>query len=237
MGIFDFFRKTKKKQPLSKPRANLTITQEMVSTFLNADTVEKAKGIISKRGAKVPIDSENISFRLIGAKDGNVNFEVMIKNELGLYFKPIGFFTNENEFTAYIVKEFEKDFEYLKDYLKIDLPVKPLSIQENGYIAVASKEVFQLVQNLFNSPEYDEFALVLNRNRQYEEIIYNGLTISIKTSMMGSLEANIEGDDAELMEDSLLAMFQNDEGISLHTTEEVFYDMKNKELLTGFQTN
>ena len=87
---------------------------------------------------------------------------------------------------------------------------------------------------MFKSPKYVKFAPPTIENMQFEKIYSNGLIISIRSSMMGALETNIEGDEAEEMDDTLLIMYQNNNGISLHTSDSEFYDMQNKGLLTAF---
>jgi hypothetical protein len=215
-------------------KQNLTMTQEMTLLLFNSTTIEKAKNIIGKIGSKVAIDSYGMNFRLFTANDGNVNLELLAQNDIGMYFKPIGFYNNTNRgFSVTVLKEFEEDYKSLKDSINNSILVNFLTIKENAFIAAASKDVLSIVIKMFKSPKYVKFAPPTIGNMQIEKIFSNGLIISISSSMMGSLETNLEGNEAEEIDDTLLIMYQNNDGISLHTTDREFYDMQSKGLLTA----
>jgi hypothetical protein len=215
-------------------KQNLTMTQEMTLLLFNSTTIEKAKNIIGKIGSKVAIDSYGMNFRLFTANDGNVNLELLAQNDIGMYFKPIGFYNNTNRgFAVTVLKEFEEDYKSLKDSINNSILVNFLTIKENAFIAAASKDVLSIVIKMFKSPKYVKFAPPTIGNMQIEKIFSNGLIISISSSMMGSLETNLEGNEAEEIDDTLLIMYQNNDGISLHTTDREFYDMQSKGLLTA----
>lgn len=67
----------------------MTPTQEMVSVLFGKDTLDKAKTQFKSGAEKTPIDSRDMSFRLFKTKYGNINLEMLCRDNSGMYFKPI----------------------------------------------------------------------------------------------------------------------------------------------------
>lgn len=235
MGLFDFFKKNKSEPASEEKFENLSITQEMLIILFDYDTLQSAKNQIGNKGKIFPIDKNSMNFRLFTSDDGNVNLELLAQNQIGMYFKPIGFFDNKSgEITITILKEFESDYEKLKSKIKSTISVNFLTLKENAFIAAASSDIVSIVKSMFNSPKYER-GMPSIENMQFQKTNINGLTISVSSSMMGALETNLEDDDYEL-DDSLLVMYQNNNGISLHSTDSEFNEMQSKSLLSAFKT-
>lgn len=236
MKLFNFFKNNKTKRAPEEKFENLSMTQEMLTCLFDSNTLKAAKNQMGNKGKISPIDKNNMNFRLFTADDGNVNLELLAQNQMGMYFKPIGFFDNKNgEITVTILKEFESDYEKLKSKIKSSISVNILTLKENAFIAAASSDIVSIVKNMINSPKYERDMPLSTENMQFQKANINGLTISVRSSMMGALETNLEDNDYEL-EDSLLVMYQNINGISLHSTDSEFNEMQSKSLLSAFKT-
>ena len=243
MGLFDFFKKQTKsdnkpieKQPRIKEKINdLDILGEMLLVLFDKNTIKKVKEQLISKNEKIPIDSHNMNFRLLLSKNGNINLELLAQNDLGMYFKPIGFYEIQNKtLTITILKEFEDSYEKHKNSFENDLKVNYLTLKENSFISAGSNDVVSIIMKMFKSPKYDKHLPPSIENFQSENIISNGLKIDVRTSMMGALETNLNDDNYEL-EDNLLIMYQNNNGISLHSVDTEYNDMVAKELLSAFK--
>lgn len=217
----------------------MEILKEMTQVLFQLDTINKAKNQFQTKTQKVPVDTKDLSFRLFLSDLGNVNLELMARDDYGFYFKPIGYYTFENSSSIksiYILKEFENAFESIKHNIDNNLVklVKFLSLEENTYISLCSRETSNLVKEMFNSPNYDIMNHMFPNKFQVQNIYSNGLTVQVKTSMMGALEAGLNDDDFEL-EDDIFVMYQKNDGISLHCQEQTYIDLYNKSLLGAFK--
>lgn len=256
MGIFDFFKKktetktetkteskteskinhTSKPNIISKSE-HLTPLSEMLLVLFNKETIDEVKKQFNSGNQLTPIDSRNMNFRLFLSKKGNINLEVFVKNKSGMYFKPIGFYEIENNnISVTIFKEFERVFREDLTLLNNSIKVKYLSLIENGYIAAGSLDAVPVVQDMFNNPpERNNDAPLGYEYYQSKKFTSNGLEISIKTSMMNSLETLLDEDDYELDDECLLIMYSNNDGISLHSNDYIYQDLLSKDLLSAFK--
>lgn len=243
MGLFDFFKKhSKSRKQISEIQQNtkeqindLDIFGEMLLVLFDKNTIIKVKEQLISKTKKIPIDRYNMNFRLFLSKSGNINLELLAQNDLGMYFKPIGFYEMQNDnLTITILKEFENSYEKYKKHFNIKSKVNYLTLKENSFIAAGSRDVVSIIMKMFNSPKYNKHMPPSIENFQSENIISNGLKINIRTSMMGALETNLDDDNYEL-DDNLLIMYQNNNGISLHSVDKEYNDMVDKELLSAFK--
>jgi len=217
----------------------MEILKEITQVLFQSDTIDKATNQFQTKTQKVPVDTKEISFRLFLSESDNVNLELMGRDDYGFYFKPIGYYSFDNSGNIkniYILKEFENAYESIKSSIdnKLIGLVKYLSLEENTYIGICSRETSNLVKQMFNSPKYDMMNHMSPDRFQVQNILSNGLTIQIKTSMMGALEAGLNDDNFELEEDTFV-MYQNNNGISLHCQEQTYMDLYNKSLLGAFK--
>lgn len=217
----------------------MDILKEMVTALFQKETIEKALNQNQSKTEKVPVDTKDISFRLFMSQKGNINLEFMGRDEYGYYFKPIGFYTfngQGNLEVVYVLKEFEETFENIKADLdsKLTQIVKFLSLEENTYVGLCSRETSNVVKKMFNSPEYDTMNHMSPDGFQVQNILSNGLKIQVRTSMMGALEAGLNDENYELEED-VFVMYQNNDGISLHCQEQTYMDLHQKSLFGAFK--
>lgn len=217
----------------------MDILNEMISVLFDANTISAAINQKLENKEKQPIDTNQISFRLYLSQKGNINLELLGQDQFGYYFKPIGFykFNSSNKIeNIFILKEFEQPYSNIKNKIGEDLRqlVRFMSLEENAYIAMCSRETSNIVKAMFNSPDYDPMNYMFPSTFQVDNLISNGLKIQVKTSMMGALEANLNDDDNELDEDALV-MFQKNNGISLHCQEPTYYKMYEMGLLSAFK--
>lgn len=238
MGLFDFFKKQTKfeKQANIKEKiTDLDILGEMLLVLFDKNTIQKVKEQLKSKNEKIAIDSHNMNFRLFRSKNGNINLELLAQNDLGMYFKPVGFYDiQNNSLTITILKEFENTYEKHKNKFNSDIKVNYLSLKENAFIAAGSRDVVSVIMKMFNSPKYNKHLPPSIENFQSKNIISNGLKIDVSTSMMGALETNLNDDNYEL-DDNLLIMYQNNNGISLHSVDAEYNNMVAKELLSAFK--
>lgn len=207
----------------------MDILKEMLGLLFGNTTIIKAKNQKLTNAEEQSIDTNQISFRLYLSKKGNINLEFMGQDQFGYYFKPIGFYTfsGDNKIESiFILKEFEESYEEIESNISEDLKkiVKFLSLEENTYIAMCSRETSNVVRNMFDSPKYGVMNHMLPSKFQVENIMSNGLQILIKTSMMGALEANLNDDENELDEE-VIVMFQKNNGISMHCQEPMYHKL------------
>ncbi len=214
------------------------IQEIFVSALFSKDVIKKAKKLSKSSGKLLPIDYEDITFRLRKTNTGSVNLELFVQDQYGMYFKPIGFYEFGgfwgNVQRIYILKEFEETFIKIKGKLNNIDKVKYLSLLQNVYIALGSVEVGRTVTKMFNSPNYSENNYLDFSKRQIERLLVNGLKIVVKTSLGGALEAVYEDDNNYFNGEDMLVMFQNYNGISIHCSEKEYQNMMNKKLLSIF---
>jgi len=217
----------------------MEILKEITQVLFQNETIEKAIKQFQTKSQKIPVDTENVSFRLFLTPRGSINLELMGRDECGYYFKPVGYYTFNNQGVIeaiYILKEYSSAFESVKLGIDNQLTnlVKPLSLEEDTYIGLCSRETSNLVKKMFNSPKYDTMNHMFPNKFQIQNIQSNGLNIRVKTSMMGALEAGLNDGNYELEED-IFVMYQNNDGISLHCQEQTYIDLHAKSLLGAFK--
>jgi hypothetical protein len=238
MGLFDFLKKKPKAESKViniEQRNDLDVLTEMLLVLFDKKTITKVKDQLKSKTQKIPIDSLNMNFRLFLSKSGNINLELLAQNDLGMYFKPIGFFEMDNNLTVTLLKEFENSYETHQTLFDNDIQVKYLTLKENAFIAAGSRDIISTITKMFNSPKYNKFLPPSIENFQSEKIVSNGLTINVKTSMMGALETILDDDFYEL-DDSLLIMYQNNNGVSLHSVDNEYNEMVAKDLMSAFKS-
>ena len=145
-------------------------SKDILKALFNSSVIESVKNQFTNGKEKVSIESNDMSFRLHMVNGININFEFLLRIDDGTkthsyekviesgleytigptevwFYKPVGFFTLNNhsnsldiEFT--IIKEFENDLEFLlhNNDLSINIPIKKLSLEENGVLAAFSME-------------------------------------------------------------------------------------------------
>jgi len=217
----------------------MEILKEMTQVLFLSDTIGKATNQFQTKTQKIPVNTKEISFRLFLSERDNINLEVMGRDVYGVYCKPIGYYTFDNSGNVkniYVLKEFENAYESIKSNIdnKLIGLVKYLSLEENTYIGLCSRETSNLVKQMFNSPKYDVLNHMLPYIAQVKNILSNGLKIQIRTSIMGALEAGLNDDHFKLEEDTFV-MYQKNDGISLHCQEQTYMDLYNKSLLGAFK--
>lgn len=218
--------------------------EQIVRVIYKRSTISKVKELFKSSRTRDHYEEYNINFRIIKTNTKTINLEFFCSNGIQQYYKPVCFFELEKKgllqsdkihFT--ILKEFEFNFDAIKSSLKKSHRdnTKFLTIKENAFIGACSIETSTLVGSMFNSPEYSKFAL-MSGNIQSQNIVSNGLNLNIRSSMMGALEVNLNDDDFEL-EDSLLVMYQNNGGLSIHSNDEVYHRLTNLKLLSALNDN
>lgn len=215
----------------------MDILKEITQVLFENDTISKVKEQNKSFVEKIPIESQNISFRLFLALAKNINLEIMMRDEYGYFFKPVGYYEFHKDGklkNIYVLKEFEEAYKEIKQNISSDLSniVKFLTLEENGYIATSSREVGNVVRRMFDSLQYSPYNHFDFSKRQVENIISNGLKVQVRTSVGGALEAVlIDWDDPV----DLFVMYQNNDCISIHSSESVYNNMLEKSLLTALK--
>lgn len=212
----------------------LTMRETFVYLLFANKTLQEIKRLSLNKINRYGFDFNDISFRIEKSKKGYYNLELMMADDLGIYFKPIGYYVqdkNGNVTEIYLINEFIKDFNdisYLLDNTNLFCELKLI---DNVFIALASREVYQVVRSLFNSNEFNHFNIA---DSQYKVIIVNDLKIIVKTSLMGALEA-LYDDEYDLFREDLLVMFKkSNNGITIHCTDKEYKDLTNRGLLSVF---
>lgn len=212
------------------------ILQTFVEVLFSTNTIQNAQNLKNSENNRTAIDHNGIPFRLQKSKAGNINLEVFFQDQKGMFYKPIGFYEFDGFgkiLEIYILNEFVETFNKLKYNLPNTDKVKFLNLLDNVYIALGSREVGNTVTAMFNSPNYSEYNHMDFTKRQFQSIEVNGLKVDVKTSMMGALEAVYDDENDNFNED-ILVMFQNNNGISIHSSEREYQNMMNKGLLSIF---
>lgn len=215
-----------------------TLKTEIIKTLFNEEVIKNAIQQRNSSYSSFRLDLKDVVYFLRLSSLGNVNLEIEMQNDAGLYNKTIGFysFNNSGELEyIYVLKGFENIYEEIKGEINLNLTsrVRYLSLEENGYISVCSKEVLNKVKEMFNSPKYSSTNHLSMNNFQVEDIKVNGFNVQVRTSMMGALEANVNEDDEEL--DDVLVMFQrNGQSISVHCLEDTYDRLNEMKLLSVF---
>ena len=139
----------------------MTVTQEMTSVIFQKPTIESVKEQFNSKRQKFPIDTNSMNFRLFRTKSATINLELLCRDDMGYYFKPIGFYEQKNGFLGGLNKkieitllnEFYNDYEYLLKNHEITLHptnVKKLDIIFDFLIGAFSRESYSLALQMFN---------------------------------------------------------------------------------------
>lgn len=211
---------------------------EITKALFNEEIIKKAfeqnTSLVSNFGFEI----NGITYNLRLSNLGNINLEFEVRDDYGVYNKIIGFynFNSKGELESiHILKEFENVYEDIKGEVNFNFNniVKYLTLEENGYISVCSREVINTVKSMFNSPKYSPNNHLSINTFQFENLVSNGLNVEVKTSMMGALEASLDESDEELYD--VLVMFQkNGLDISIHCLEDVYSKLIEMKLLSIF---
>ena len=213
------------------------ILQTFVEVLFSNETIQKAQNLRDSENDRIAIDKNGIPFRLQKARTGNINLEVFFQDQKGMFYKPIGFYEFDilgKVSEIYILNEFVETFNKTKNNLQNIDKAKFLNLLDNVYIALGSREVGNTVTAMFNSPNYSEYNHMDFSKRQFQSLEINGLKVDEKTAMMGALEAAHDDENDDFNGEDMLVMFQNNNGISIHSSEREYQNMMNKGLLSIF---
>ena len=208
-----------------------------VEVLFSTNTIQNAQNLKNSGNDRSAIDENGIPFRLQKSRAGNINLEVFFQDQKGMFYKPIGFYEFDSfgkVSEIYILNEFVTAFNKAKNNLSNTEKAKSLNLLDNVYIALGSREVGNIVSSMFNSRNYSEYNHMDITKRQFQSLEVNGLKISVKTSMMGALEAVYDDKNDDFNGEDMLVMFQNSNGISIHSSEKEYQNMMNKGLLSVF---
>lgn len=215
-----------------------TIPESFVYLLFANKTLEEVKRLSSSKLKIYSFEYNDISFRIYKSYEGYYNLEVMMADDYGMYYKPIGYYNQNNTGNItdiYIINEFVNDYNdvsYMLDNTKL---FRELELIDNVFIALASRQVLNVTRELFNSDNYSEYNHLDISRAQYKPIIVNNLKIIVKTSMMGALEALYDDDD-NVFDEELLVIFKNSfEGMSIHCIDREYENLKDRELLSVFK--
>lgn len=215
------------------------ILQEMIEVLFLRNTTLKAKELKNSNSNSSNLSYNGFDFRLLKAPAGNINLEVLLQDQFGSYFKPIGYYdfgTTSEVLQICLVNEFLEAFKQIRSNIDIDLSEKArtLNLLDNVFIALGSREVGNTIKAMFNSPNYSPYNHMDISKFQVQNLLINNLEIQVKTSMMGALEAIFVDNNDDFQEEYLI-MFQNKDGITIHCTEDAYNKMNNRSLLSIFK--
>lgn len=125
----------------------MTILQQIVTTLISEKTIQLVEKQFKDNIPVVPLESNDMSFRLFKTTSEHINLELLIQMQHTAFMKPIGyytltkgFFTNTVEVT--VLKEFEEELNIIQRSHKISSKIKinKLSLIENALISAYSME-------------------------------------------------------------------------------------------------
>lgn len=208
----------------------MTIKQEIVSILFKKETIEKVKCLFADDQEVVPIDSETMNFRLLNTRNGNINLELLVTDNYGMYFKVIGFYKifekNTGKLEVTIMNEFEdefEEFEELENFNPENLKVLYMDIEESGLIAAFARETIQQVQLMYKEKTTgvsEEVAKTLGpfphlHAMQFDKYTtVNGLKIELLFSIDGFPQFFL--DDEYNIQGAFAAYFKDENGLSLN---------------------
>ncbi len=215
--------------------------EEIICVLFEKNTTDKVKKQFKSNDDKIPIDSRGINFRLKKYNEGNINLEMLCRDDSGIYFKPIGFYEfvkgglfSSGKLNVTILLEFVEDFNKLKKENEIDdsnIMVNFLSIKENGIIAAFSRETVENVKIMYQQKAKGvskEVADIIGpfphlHAMQFDKaLISNGLNIELLFSMDGFPQCFL--DDKYGIEGGFAAYFKTSNGFNLNPTVEHKYN-------------
>lgn len=216
----------------------LTVPESFVYILFANKTLNDVKELFINNIDKTGFEYNDITFRIYKSNVGNYHLEVMAADSLGIYFKPIGYYLQNKmgEITdIYVINEFVKDFKDISYMLENASLMRELKLIDNVFIALASREVYEIVMQLFNSPKYSKNNHLDISKMQYVEAVVNGLNIIVKTSLMGALESMYNDKNNDFNEEHLVIFKDTGNGITLHCVDSEYHNLMKSELLTVFK--
>jgi hypothetical protein len=211
----------------------MTITEEMVSVLFDKGTLTNVKQQFKSGKEKIPINSENMNFRLFKSEHGNINLELLCQDSNGMYFKPLGFyefekggFFSSGKLSLTILNEFVDDYKNLKNSNQISdngINLIFMSIKESCLIAAFSRETIETIKIMYREKEIGvskEAVAILGpfphmHAMQFDKHIFsNGLKIDLLFSFDGSPQCFL--DDEYKIDGAFGAYFKNANGFSLN---------------------
>ena len=174
----------------------MSIQKEMASVLMEKSTAKQALEQFKSGKEITPIDAHGMNFRLFKTKSNTINLELFMRDDSGMYFKPIGFFIKEDggwfssgNAVPTVLKEFES---YAK---AIDSNVKTLSLLENATVAAFSRETVNMAkfmhQEYKNNPPSAALGLggLVRFDKNLES---NGLALELMFCNQGYPQAYLE---------------------------------------------
>lgn len=215
------------------------ILRELAETLILGTTADEAKKLRTSTETYYNFSKNGFDFRLFKAPAGNVTLLVFFADDIGKYYKPIGFYdfnVNIEIEQIFIINEFVKNYFQIRDEISQDISskVSELSLLQNVFIALGSREVGNAIKKMFISPNYNIYNHMDATKFQVENLLVNNLEVQVKTSMMGALEA-VFVDSTNVFDEDYLIMFQRKNRLSIHCNELVFDELKLKGLLSIFK--
>lgn len=205
------------------------ILKQITSVLFEKEVTLKANQQFQTKNKITSInDIQNMDFRLFLSDAGTINLELLVRDDYGIYFKPIGYYEFEGNTisSVYVLKEFEETYNSIKNNIDGSLSnkVRFLDIESNSYIAVCSREVSNIAKGILNgsipSPT---------------QIISNGIEIHIFSYpmgiFMGAVEARVEDENIELSEDIFVFYTKNE----LKCIDDLYYILMEKGLLSALK--
>lgn len=212
----------------------MTPTQEMTSVLFEKDTLEKVKAQFKSGAEKTPIDSRDMSFRLFRTKYGNINLEMLCRDNSGMYFKPIGFykfekggFFSSGKLTVTVLNEFKDDYKSVSGINPTNTEVEFMGIRESAVIAAFSRETIEMVKEMYRLKANGLPQAVIDQigpfphlhAMQFDKSLNsNGLNIDLLFSMDGFPQCFLDDDYG--VEGAFGAYIKNENGFSLNPTVE-----------------
>ncbi|MRJ08892.1 hypothetical protein EDL99_08450 [Ornithobacterium rhinotracheale] len=207
------------------------VIEEIVSVLFRQESINR----LEKGQLEEAFDVNGMTFRLLKTERGNVNIEIFLMDDNGVYWKPVGFYRADSFCKLkdiVIVKEFEKPYSDVQKFLPEELvrKVKFLNLEENAYIAVASREVSNVVKSMFDNPNRIGVPMEGNGMR----LTVNSLDVVVRESLWGNIEAVFYGVDDE--DDEIFVMFRKEkEGVVAVCQEPMYEKLFEMKLLSAFK--
>ena len=150
----------------------------MTSVIFQESTIKSVKEQFTSERKRFPIDTNEMNFRLYKTKSATINLELLCRNDLGFYFKPICVYMQKDSFLGIfnkkiqitILNEFYNDYEYLLKNQEIEfkgLDIIELGDIKNFLIGAFSRETYSLALQMFKL------------NIGYKSIIANGFKFNL----------------------------------------------------------
>ena len=205
------------------------ILKEITSVLFEKEVILKANQQFQNKNKIVSVNNlQNMDFRLFLSDAGTINLEVLVRNNYGLYFKPVGYYEfKENTISnIYVLKEFEEAYNNIKNDIDDNLnnKVKFLDIESNSYIAVCSMDVLNIAKGILNESISSPV-----------QIVSNGIEIEISIYQMGVFEEVVEAtviDENYEAEEEIFVLYTKNE---LKCVDSLYYSLREKGLLSALK--